>query len=120
MKLREGWDRINKVRDITDSEYYPLYWETQEGVSMTFESMQTTHLFYALRMIYNHYVPEPYRIRPYTKYNLTCISAEQWRKAAQCMAKELSLRSDLPGKLQQQLNYIIATVQRLLTKQLNG
>lgn len=81
----------------------PFVWVTQDGQHMRVDQMRTTHLFYAVRMIWNHTVPEQFRM-PGGIYN----GPEKWsvnrrRTAILAMLHELSQRTDLPVALDVQL-----------------
>lgn len=43
-------------------------WVDHEGVRHDPQQMNTHHLFYTLRMIWNHSAPSQLKIRPYKKY----------------------------------------------------
>lgn len=47
----------------------PFVWTTQNGEELEPRQMRTSHVFYALRMIFNHTVPAPWRIPDCKKYN---------------------------------------------------
>ena len=47
-----------------------LTWRTQTGQELLITEMKTSHLFFAVRMLWNHFCPEEYRILPFKVYNI--------------------------------------------------
>lgn len=45
-------------------------WITQDGESLLISEMETTHIFYSVRMLWNHHVPVVYRLMPYRPYSI--------------------------------------------------
>ena len=57
--------------------------------------METHHLFYTLRMIWNHSAPSRMKIRPYRKYRFSFFySNEYMLQAVKHLLKELNSRSN--------------------------
>lgn len=76
---------------------------TQEGDVMTPDEMETTHLFYVIRMVYNHTAPPALRL-PGGHWK----EAERWpvktkKRILRVMIAELAKRQDLPFALDVQL-----------------
>ncbi|MBU0801381.1 MAG: hypothetical protein KKA05_10340 [Alphaproteobacteria bacterium] len=75
----------------------PFQWRTSEGLMLKPSSMVTRHLFYTLRMIWNHSVPERCRvgksIRLYTFGEF--YTADYMRLAVRFIGTELMGRDDL-------------------------
>lgn len=79
-------------------------WQTMDGQILTPPEMETTHLFYVIRMVYNHTVPPALRL-PGGHWK----EAEEWtpetkRRILIEMIKELAKRDDLPFALDVQLS----------------
>ncbi len=72
-------------------------WRDRKGKTHLVSNMETRHLFYTLRMIWNHSAPINLRLEPYQKYffSPSKYSATYIRKAAKHIFLELSRRTDL-------------------------
>lgn len=76
--------------------------------------MKTTHLFYALRMIFNHTVPAPYRLKEGRRYS----GPSSWpisyrRQAVAAFITELIRRKPLPDWMLAQLEQMQRVVNEL-------
>lgn len=88
-------------------------WVTHKGDVYLLADMATPHLFYSLRMLYNHSVPPVFRVvgpgESMKRYNdVPDWDAEYRTTALRELASELNSRDDLDDKLQQQYDDIIA------------
>lgn len=81
-------------------------WVDQTGQQWPTEMMETRHLFYSLRMIWNHRMPEEAKLHPYRRYDLR-RSDEYLREAIRELTKELVSRKDMTTEWQVDLNYMI-------------
>ena len=63
-------------------------WHTKDGRDIPVSNMSTDHLFWTVRMIWNHTAPAHLRLTPYNKYQLN-FSAEYLKRAVKAMLKEL-------------------------------
>ena len=70
------------------------------------KDMSTTHLFYTLRMAWNHAVPEYMQVgENIQRYRFSLwYTKVYWQQAIYYIYTELMARTDLPENLQQQLN----------------
>ncbi len=60
------------------------------------KDMATRHLFFTLRMIWNHSVPDQLKILPYTEYHFSPFyTVEYMTEAVRHLATELATRKDL-------------------------
>ena len=60
------------------------------------KDMTTQHLFFTLRMVWNHSAPQAYRIEPYKRYHFGTFYTNKYiRDATRSIALELSTRADL-------------------------
>ena len=82
-------------------------WRDTKGQFHKLATMETRHLFYTLRMIWNHTMPESVKLRPYQHY---CFSpfytAEYMQQAILHIGRELLQRSDLRPSWQADLAHM--------------
>lgn len=81
-------------------------WVDQTGQQWPPELMETRHLFYSLRMIWNHRMPEEAKLHPYKQYDLR-RSDKYLRDAILALTKELATRSDLTDEWRADLQHMI-------------
>lgn len=97
----------------TDLPVREFIWTQQDGTPIAVSEMKTTHLFYALRMIWNHTVPPPFQL-PGGRYNgPQNWSVKKRREAVRAFLVELSHRDDLPVSLDIQLGIMRDTARTL-------
>lgn len=71
-------------------------WRDREGNWHYPENMSTKHLFFTLRMIWNHSVTDEFQIEPFRRYNFGATYTQQYMaEAVTNICKELSKRNDL-------------------------
>ena len=64
--------------------------------------METRHIFYTLKMIWNHSVPENMKLKPYKKYRFSPFYTAKYMKVAvKCLIAELKTRNDIELYLHQ-------------------
>jgi hypothetical protein len=98
----------------------PFVWKTQDGQQMSVNEMRTTHLFYVVRMIWNHTMPKAYRL-PGGNYNGPQHWSAQYRHAAvYAMLAELKTRTDLPVSLDVQLGMMRDYAWRIMKNKLEA
>lgn len=74
-------------------------WRDRKGVMHDPAKMQTSHLFYTLRMIWNHSMPEEAAIHPYRAYSFGRQYTQDYMKnAIVALGRELGTRSDIHPK----------------------
>ena len=72
-----------------------FYWYTHDGEVLEPQDMATPHIFYALRMVWNHSVPRVWRVGNYKEYADVPRWSGSYRKAAITeLANELAQRDD--------------------------
>jgi len=84
-------------------------WKTQDGELLSPPEMKTTHLFYSLRMIWNHSMPEEYHL-PGGRYNIKWVENKIMAKTAiMALSIELATRDfeELTIDLQWQWQYML-------------
>lgn len=102
--------------DCASDDYDGFVWITHKGVRYTLPDMSTPHMFYALRMIFNHSIPPVFRIGgSFKRYD----DVPQWtpeyrREALEVFAEELTRRGDLEENLQYQFEDIQANARVIL------
>lgn len=99
MQTLRGNESVNTKRSIEKE----LVWTTQDGDRIPVSKMRTTHLFYALRMIWNHTVPVAMKLPGGEYRGPESWSVENRRKAVVAFLAELNRRNDLPFTLCVQL-----------------
>jgi len=71
-------------------------WKTQDGKRIPYSKMRTSHLFYALRMIWNHTAPPEMHIEGGRYDGPESWPIESRRRKVQALVAELSRRKPLP------------------------
>jgi|SRR6516164_9488523 hypothetical protein len=100
--------------DRVGREYYVdprFYWITHTCDRLHPTEMATSHLFNALKMMWNNSVPEQYRIQPYRKWGgIPQMQTNYKRQAIKNLLAELMNRPDrtkgMDNALQQMYNYM--------------
>lgn len=84
-------------------------WTAQDGVEMTPQEMTTRHLFYTIRMIWNHTMPEESRSSTFKRYRIH-RSSKYLKAAVVALGTELLTRNDLQpeweAEIQRWRNYL--------------
>ena len=71
-------------------------WRTKNGKFITPSEMTTSHLFFTLRMIWNHTMPEDAKLRPYTHYSFGVRYPREYMiDAIRALTIELAARNDI-------------------------
>ena len=92
------------MRDIIK----PFMWKDRENGFYLPSGMETRHLFYTLRMIWNHTMPTDARIRPYRAYSFGPFYTREYLiTAISELARELASRADLRSDLKPQLQAML-------------
>jgi hypothetical protein len=82
-------------------------WRDRQGTFHKPENMTTQHVFFTLRMIWNHSAPLGMRIKPYKQYNFGSFYTKDYMiTAVYALAEELSTRTDLQPYFIKCLNII--------------
>lgn len=82
-------------------------WKTQDGCDIELSKMTTQHLFFTLRMIWNHSAPVEDRIEPYRRYYFSDYYTDEYvREGVRNMLIELSRRNDLKPYFTRCLNHM--------------
>lgn len=90
------------VSRITPEQFYRVelepgfQWRDQHGNFHEPRAMSTKHLFFTLRMIWNHSVPEPLQLKPFKHYHFSSYYTTHYMcQAVRALATELSTRKNL-------------------------
>lgn len=71
-------------------------WRAKTGVFYAPRNMKTSHVFFTLKMIWNHSTPEHMHIVPFKSYRFSdYYTIGYMTKAVRHLSKELAKRSDL-------------------------
>lgn len=83
----------------------PVVWITSAGDITPVTDMETSHLFYTLRLIWNSMMPRPLSVGTYkaTWFSQKVYTHEYWAKFLPAAYKELQSRSNLADRYQEQL-----------------
>lgn len=77
-------------------------WRDCHGEFHSPTEMETRHLFFTLKMIWNHSAPEHMKLKPYKKYSFgPGYTAEYMRKAVKALSAELKTRNNIELYLHQ-------------------
>lgn len=99
----------------------PFKWRTKQGEFMLTRDMRTTHVFFALRMIWNHTVPEELQITPFIHYTFgEFYTPEYMCIAVSALLQELATRTDLPGPFKAQFDYMCKAARKLMATRVEG
>lgn len=95
-------------------------WRTRSGDFVNIEDMDTHHLFYTVKMIWNHSVPEQYKIKPFQQYRFPAIYTPKYiREATAAMLCELKTRDDITDYWLAQLHFMVVTSRDVLQMKLS-
>lgn len=91
-------------------------WRDRHGVFHSVSDMETRHLFYTLRMIWNHTVAESMQLQPYKKYAFGAFySPDYMQRAIKHIGQELFTR-DIPADFAMQLRQMAANYYKLYSE----
>lgn len=94
----------------------PFTWYTHDDDALDPADMATPHVFYALRMIWNHSVPEIWRVGDYKKYSdVPRWSAAYRQRAIEELTRELVSRDDVRSDHRQQFHELVLKTITILT-----
>ncbi len=85
-------------------------WTTQEGEKLKLSQMTNTHLFYAIRMIFNHAVSADLQITPFKYYTFRSEVKDCLEESFAAMLKEWAqpTRKDLEDWQLAQMSHVLA------------
>jgi hypothetical protein len=87
----------------------PFVWETNDGDFLELRNMATPHLFYTLRMIFNHSVPPAFRIGQFRRRaNVDRWPLDYREQAGHEIRAELRKRSDLEPWMKGEVQDMVA------------
>lgn len=111
--------RKNRVRVLgeilTDDIVAGFRWKDRENNFYYIHEMITRHLFYTVRMVWNHSAPEHMKLTPYHKYKFSKFYSQRYmRTAVQCMIGELKKRKDIRAIWRSDISRMLSTADRYL------
>ena len=90
-------------------------WRSQAGQFHLPSQMETRHLWFTLRMIWNHSAPAHARFTPYKRYKFgPFYTVEYMRDAVSCLLDELLTRTNMESKWKQELKQMLDYTQKKL------
>lgn len=78
-------------------------WTTARGKTLRIADMATSHLFYTVRMLWNHHAPVHLQFRPFKRYRLN-MPRQYVLDSMAAMLAELRTRTDLSSDQAHVLN----------------
>lgn len=89
-------------------------WRTSRGIYIYPREMETRHLFFSLRMIWNHTMPEEAHIPEGMRYSHfgPYYTEEYLKQAVKELSSELSKRNDMTPDWKRQLQSMIDKLKR--------
>lgn len=86
-------------------------WRDRTGNFHKVSEMETRHLYYTLRMIWNHTMPEEVKLKPYNAYDFSPFyTAEYMTEAIHHIGTELFKRTDILPGWQKDLSFMASVV----------
>jgi hypothetical protein len=96
-----------QVQKLEDQE--PFVWETNDGNFLELRNMATPHLFYTLRMIFNHSVPPAFRVGEFRRRaNIDRWPLDYREQAGHEIRGELRKRADLDPWMKGEVQDMVA------------
>ena len=87
---------MNNLSKHTKNKLTHFMWKDSKEIFYRPEDMKTKHIFFTLRMIWNHAVPKDMQILPYKKYSFGSFYTKEYiKRAIKDLLSELSKRDDL-------------------------
>lgn len=92
----------------------PFRWKDQDGNLWHPRDMETRHLFYAVRMIWNHAMPEEAQTHDFNTYRFSDFYTVEYMKlAVRTMIAELETRDDMRDQWREQYEFMKRRTRRL-------
>lgn len=101
-------EALQKIEPLPVAPSVEATWRTQGGERIPYSKMRTAHLFYALRMIWNHTAPPEFQIEGGRYDGPESWPVEVRRRKVQALVAELSRRKPLPAWMVEQLKQMQA------------
>ena len=96
------------VKEFISNDIIPEWrWRTTHGHMVPPRLMETQHLFFTLRMIWNHSMPDDAKLHPYRLYRFRPFySPEYMTEAIRHVGTELFTRDDINPRFRVQLDFM--------------
>jgi hypothetical protein len=80
-------------------------WIKSDGTAQNMTDLDTCHLFYTLRLVWNSMMPRPLSVGTFKSvlFKPDLYTSEYWSKCLPAMFNELHSRTDLPKRYKEQL-----------------
>jgi len=105
-------DASQELRALNENEDFkpdPSFrWKAQSEGKLRVKDMETKHLFFSLRMIWNHSAPDRERVPPYRPWQLSSAASDYWKTALKELHFELMSRTNLEPYFKRVLVHIAA------------
>lgn len=89
-------------------------WKTQNDEFLYPSDMETRHLFFTVRMIWNHSAPPALKLLPYREYSFgPHYTPEYMVKAVRNILYELMRRSDIKEEWKSQINFMFSQFEEI-------
>ena len=96
---------------VTDGEQFAIAnfrWRDRHANWYNPREMETRHVFYTLKMIWNHSAPDHLKLKPYNHYRFgKPYTTEYMRLAVRALMAELRTRTDLAPKWIEEFHFMI-------------
>lgn len=99
---------MNQIAENKNQIKRKFQWRDSQGGFHLPSEMETRHLFYTLRMIWNHTMPDQAQIKPFRRYEFGEHYTEYYLKDAVLnLAHELKTRNDMTAEWRAQLSFMV-------------
>lgn len=89
----------------------PFQWRDKKGEFHSVTGMRTGHLFYVVRMIWNHKMP--LKFEPYRRYSFSSFYTDEYMfDAIKAIVPELAKRTDLAPEWKQTIKQMVEYLAR--------
>lgn len=96
-------------------------WRTNGGPELLPQEMDTHHLYYTLRMIWNHTVPAKHHFPCYRRYTFDpSYTKDYLLQAIPALLEELSKRTDILPSWKVGLNFMMKRAEMMRQEKLNA
>lgn len=82
-----------------------INWIKSDGTKYPVKDMETRHLFYTIRLVWNSFMPRPLSVGTYKAvlFRVDIYTPDYWKSTLPGMYDELCSRTDIPARYQEQL-----------------
>lgn len=92
---------------VEKRELCEFMWKDRHNVFHAPFQMETSYLYNTIRMIWNHSMPEEFKLTPYRIYSFgPFYTPEYMRQAVRAFLNELTTRTDITFRMNRELRYM--------------